>query len=79
MSETERDSRGITFHLEAGDLFLKFDEVELFLIYPERCTYCGHLVIFHSKDDCIIGSCRCNIMKLQLNPPPFFTGAYHVC
>ena len=68
MSEIERDSRGITFHLEAGDLLLTFDEVEMFLIYPERCHFCHHLVIFHPLEkghDCIIGSCRCNLEVLM--------------
>lgn len=60
----EMDSRGITFHMEAGDLLLKFDEVEMFLIYPERCSTCNHLLIFHpkkSEEKCIIGSCPCLI------------------
>ena len=59
----ERNSKGITFQLEAGDLQLKFDEVEMILIYPERCKKCNHLVIFHplqNTHDCIIGSCHCN-------------------
>ena len=59
----ERTPQGITFQLEAGNLLLTFDEVEMMLIYPERCKKCNHLVIFHRLErnhDCIVGSCRCN-------------------
>ena len=66
----ERTSKGITFQSEAGDLHLTFDEVEMMLIYPERCKKCNHLVIFHPLErahDCIIGSCRCNSEILVLD------------
>ena len=71
----ERTEKGIIFHVEGGDLFLKFDEIEMFLIYPERCEGCTHFLFFHPLGkECILKGCPCpKIFLLDKKEEPWYT------